>query len=197
MGVLQDRRPESRQRLQRVLVGALCCFGLLTLLVLLPGRQPVPVAMSNDRDGETLIPSALLQPGESHSARVTLGNDGILPFGYSVSSEGSGSGALRLTIQNATDGRPLYRGVLDGSEHQLGVLAPRERVNLLVTLDQPKDHATGPVPANVTFIWTARATLLVFRWPWLLLIIFMMLAILVVSQLRRRPAAITVRRRVA
>src|SRR5205814_1749721 len=84
--------------------------------VLLPGRQPVPVAMSNDRDGETLIPSALLQPGESHSARVTLGNDGILPFGYSVSSEGSGSGALRLTIQNATDGRPLYRGVLDGAE---------------------------------------------------------------------------------
>ena len=99
MGILQDRRPESRQRLQRVLVGALCCFGLLTLLVLLPGRQPVPVAMSNDRDGETLIPSALLQPGESHSARVTLGNDGILPFGYSVSSEGSGSGALRLTIK--------------------------------------------------------------------------------------------------
>jgi len=197
MGILKDRRPESRQRLQRVLVGALCCFGLLTLLVLVPGRQPVPVAMSNDRDGQTLIPSGLLQPGESHSARVTLGNDGILPFSYSVSSEGSGSGALRLTIQNATDGQRLYRGVLDGSEHQLGVLAPRERINLSVTLDLPKDHATGPVPANVTFIWTARATLLVFWWPWLLPIILMILAILVVSQSRRRPPTTTVRRRVA
>ena len=197
MGILQDRRPESRQRLQRVLVGALCCFGLLTLLVLVPGRQPVPVTMSNDRDGQTLIPSGLLQPGESHSTRVTLGNDGILPFSYSVSSEGSGSGALRLTIQNATDGQRLYRGVLDGSEHQLGVLAPRERINLSVTLDLPKDHATGPVPANVTFIWTARATLLVFWWPWLLPIILMILAILVVSQSRRRPPTTTVRRRVA
>ena len=197
MGSLQDRRPESWQRLQRVLVGALCCFGLLTLLVLLPGRQPVPVAMSNDRDGQTLIRSGLLQPGESRSARVTLGDDGILPFSYSVRSQGTGAGAIRLTVQNATDGRLLYRGVLDGSEHQLGVLAPREGINLSVTLDLTKDHATGPVPANVTFIWTARATLLVFWWPWLLLIIFMILAILVISQSRRRPATITVRRRVA
>jgi hypothetical protein len=197
MGILQDRRPEGRQRLQRVLVGALCCFGLLTLLVLLPGREPVPVAMSNDRDGQTLIPSALLQPGESHSARVTLGNDGILPFTYSVRSEGSGSRALRLTVQNGTDGRRLYRGGLDGSERQLGVLAPRERINLSVTLDLPKDHATGPVPANVTFIWTARATLLVLWWPWMLPIIFMILAILVVSQSRRRLPTIRVRRRVA
>src|SRR6184192_5513 len=194
MGILHGRRPESRQRLQRVLVGALCCFGLLTLLVLLPGRQPVPVAMSNDRDGQTLIPSGLLQPGESHNARVTLGNDGILPFSYWVSSEGSGSGALRLTLQNATDGRLLYRGLLDGSEHQLGVLAPREQINLSVTLDLPKDYAAGPVPANVTFIWTARATLLVFWWPWLLPIIFMMLAVLVVFQSRQRPPTITVRR---
>jgi len=197
MRILQDRRPESQQRLQPVLVGALCCFGLLTLLVLLPGRQPVPVAMSNDRDGQTLIPSGLLQPGERHSARVTLGNDGILPFSYSVSSDGSGSGALRLTVQNATDGRLLYRGVLDDFEHQLGVLAPRERINLSVTLDLPKDYATGPVPANVTFIWTARVTLLVFWWPWMLPIIVMILAILVVSQSRRRPLTITARRRVA
>ena len=187
MRILQDRRPESQQRLQPVLVGALCCFGLLTLLVLLPGRQPVPVAMSNDRDGQTLIPSGLLQPGERHSARVTLGNDGILPFTYSVRSDGSGSGALRLTVQNATDGRLLYRGVLDGFEHQLGVLAPRERINLSVTLDLPKDDATGPVPANVTFIWTARATLLVLWWPWMLPISFAILAILAVSQSRRRP----------
>ena len=197
MGVLQDRRSESRQPLQRGLIGALCCFGLLTLLVLLPGRQSVPVAMSNDRDGQTLIPSALLQPGESHSARVTLGNDGILPFSYSVSSDGSGSGALRLTVQNATDGQLLYRGVLDGSEHQLGVLAPRERMNLSVTLDLPTDHATRAVLANVTFIWTARVTLLVFWWPWMLPIICMMLAILLVSQSRWRPPTVTVRRRVA
>jgi len=197
MGSLQDRRPESWQRLQRVLVGALCCFGLLTLLVLLPGRQPVPVAMSNDRDGQALIPSGLLQPGESHNARVTVGNDGILPFSYSVSSKGSGSGALRLTVQNATDGRLLYQGVLDGSEHEVGVLAPRERINLSVRLDLPKDHKTGPVPANVTFIWTARATLLVLWWSWMLPIIFMILAVLVVSQLRRRPPKITARRRVA
>jgi hypothetical protein len=195
MGIVQDRRPESRQRLQPVLVGAFCCFGLLTLLVFLPGRQPVPVAMSNDRDGQTLIPSGLLQPGERHSARVTLGNDGILPFSYSVSSEGSGSGALRLTVQNAIDGRLLYRGVLDGSEHQLGVLAPRERINLSVTLDLPKDH--GPVPANVTFIWTARATVLVLWWPWMLPIIFMILAILVVSQSRRRLPTSRARRMVA
>ena len=197
MGVPQDRHPESRQRLQRVLVGALCCFGLLTLLILLPGRQLVPVAMSNDRDGQTLIQSGLLQPGERHSARVTLGNDGILPFSYSVSSEGSGSGALRLTVQNAMDGRRLYGGVLDGSEHQLGVLVPHERVNLSVTLDLPQDHETGPVPANVTFIWTARATVLVLWWPWMLPVFFVMLAILVVSQSRRRPSTITARRMVA
>jgi hypothetical protein len=173
----------------------LCGVGLLTLLVVLPGRKPVPVSMSNDRDGQTLIPSGLLQPGESHSARVTLGNDGILPFGYSVSSEGSGTGAFRLTVQNATDGRLLYRGVLDGSEHQVGVLAPRERINLSVTLDLPKDHR--PVPANVTFIWTARATLLVWWWPWMLPIIFMILAIVLLSQSRGRTPAIAARRRVA
>jgi hypothetical protein len=196
MGIVQDRRPESRQRLQRALVGALCCFGLLTLLVFVPGRQPVPVAMSNDRDGQTLIPSGLFQPGERHSARVTLGNDGILPFSYSVSFEGSGSG-LRLTVQNAADGQLLYGGVLDGSQHQLGVLAPRERTNLSVTLDLPKDPATGPVPANVTFIWTARATLLVLWWPWMLPIIFMILAILVVVGSQRRPPTIMVRSRVA
>jgi hypothetical protein len=197
MGILQDRSPENRQRLQPVLVGTLCCVGLLTLLVLVPGRQPVPVAMSNDRDGRALIPSGLLQPGERHSARVTLGNDGILPFSYSVSSEGSGSGSLRLTVQHATDGRLLYQGVLDGSEHQVGLLAPRERINLSVTLDLPKDYPSGPVPANVTFVWTARATLLVWWWLWTLPIIFMILAILVVSQSRRRPPAITARRRVA
>jgi hypothetical protein len=197
MGMVQDRRPKSRQRLHRALVGALCCFGLLTLLILLPGREPVPVAMSNDRDGQTLIPSGLLQPGERHSAPVTLGNDGILPFSYSVSSEGSGSGALRLTVQNAADGRLLYRGVLDGSEHWLGVLAPRERIKLSVTLDLPQEHATGRVPAYVTFIWTAKATLLVSWWPWMLPIIFMILAILVVSQSRRRPPMVIVRRRLA
>src|SRR5207248_123683 len=195
--ILQDHRPESRQRLQRVLVGALCCFGVLTLLVILPGRQPVPVALSNDRDGQTLIPSGLLQPGERHSARLTLGNAGILPFSYSVSSEGSGSGALRLTVQDAADGRLLYQGVLDGSEHQLGVLAPRERISLSVTLDLPKHYATGPVPANVTFIWTARVTVLVSWWPWMLPIIFMILAILVVSQSRRRLPASRARRMVA
>src|SRR2546427_11250321 len=104
MRILQDRRPESQQRLQPVLVGALCCFGLLTLLVLLPGRQPVPVAMSNDPDGQTLIPSGLLQPGARHNARVTLGNDGILPSSYSVSSDGSGSGGLRLTVPTPPEG---------------------------------------------------------------------------------------------
>jgi hypothetical protein len=197
MATLQDRRPERRLRRQPVLVGALCCFGLLTLLVLLPGRQPVPVAMSNDRDGQTLIPSGLLQPGERQGARVTLGNDGILPFSYSVSSAGSGSGALRLTIQNVADGRLLYRGELDGSEHQLGVLTPRERINLSVALDLPQDYVSGPVPANVTFIWTARATLLVLWWPWVLPISFAILAVLAVSQSRRRPRTITARRMVA
>src|SRR5438105_12827702 len=89
MGVPQDRHPESRQRLQRVLVGSLCCFGLLTLLVLVPGGQPAPVAMSNDRDSQTLTPSGLLQPGESHSARGTPGNEGMHTFLIPGSSAGN------------------------------------------------------------------------------------------------------------
>src|SRR5439155_19489302 len=158
-------------------------------------RSPYPVVIINDRGGQALIPSDMLQPCESHKAQDTLWNYRNLPFSYWVSSEGSGSGALRITLQNETDGRLLYRGLLDGSEHQLGVLAPRERINLSVTLDLPKDH--GPVPANVTFIWTAKATVLVLWWPWMLPIIFMILAILAVSQSRRRLPTIMVRRRVA
>jgi hypothetical protein len=171
------------------------------LIGLLLSRSHIFVVISSDRSGQALIPVLTMSPGETASGQVTLSNDGLLPFSYSLEVKNPNGGpltkGLAMEVKSTRDGGLLYNGPLVTSTSSLGHLQPGQKLRLQVSVSLPKTFPAG-VAINLTFIWTARAEILE-AWPWLAVIGLVVIDAVLVSlflkearRLRRRvqsPAA--------
>jgi hypothetical protein len=150
----------------------LTIFVACLLIGLLLSKSHVFVVISSDRPGQSLIPASTIEPGTTASGTLTLSNDGLLPFAYSMGVTNS-SGAplpkgLKLQVRRLSDGKVIYDGPVDATSGTLGYLRPGEKVPLGVSVSLDKSFPAG-VPINLTFIWTARASIFE-TLPWLVLI---------------------------
>ena len=135
---------------------------LLLVLALLAGFglwQWHPfVSMSNDHAGRSVLPTPA--PGDrALTGGVKLGNDGLLPYTYTVRVS-EADPAAKLVVQRYPDGQTLYSGPEPASPVVLGNLAPGEQVTLKLSVTSSQDIVSP------TFVWEARGSAPASAWSW-------------------------------
>ncbi|MGH7904608.1 MAG: hypothetical protein ACREPA_10880 [Candidatus Dormibacteraceae bacterium] len=164
--------------------GLLALLAAGVLLAIALGRGHPFVDMTNDHQGRALFAPGALHAGVAAEAGITLGNDGALPYDYSVRTSGGLPPGTRVRITEAGRGTPLYDGPAPRSEAPLGALDPGQRISLTVEIRVPSGaRFEGGSPA---FIWSAAATGWS-GWQVAVLVLINVLGLAVLANELRRP----------
>lgn len=146
-------------RPRRNLVGVVLALLVLAAAVILVSSDPgLLVALNSSRDGQALLPTATLAPGQATSGDLVLANEGFLPITYTLNVQGGDDAQpVIMRVRKAGSATYLYQGVPPRRPVTLGRLLPGDHVQLDVIVIAPVTDSTTSVPIDYTFVWTGRS----------------------------------------